>query len=111
MHWRRKWIPKNGKVCWFRKKFMMRSNKFQKLRGEPLVVSLDLCLTYIKRMLKKMNFTWTAGDGSFQRKLDQELCPACEGQLIRIENDDPYEQKRVCSRCNLQILDTLTVQP
>jgi len=111
MHWRRKWIPKNGKVYWFRKKFMMRSNKFQKLRGEPLVVSLDLCLTFTKRMLKKMNFTSTEGDGSFQRRLDQELCPACKSQLVRVENDDPYQQKRVCNRCNLQIFDTLTVQP
>jgi len=51
------------------------------------------------------------GDGSFQRRLDQELCPACKSQLVRVENDDPYQQKRVCNRCNLQIFDTLTVQP
>ena len=47
----------------------------------------------------------------FKRKLDQELCPACDSTLTRVENDEPYEQKRVCSRCNLQIFDTLTVQP
>ena len=111
MHWRRKWIPKNGKAYWFRKKFMMKLKKLVKLREEQFPVNLDWCLTYIKRMLKKKNSTWTKGDGSFKRKLDQELCPACDSPLLRVEDDDPYQQKRTCSRCNIQIYDTLTVQP
>jgi len=44
------------------------------------------------------------GDGSFERKLNNQQCPRCRSAIV-LRRDDAQKREYDCSVCNLKIID------
>ena len=44
------------------------------------------------------------GDGSFERKLNNNQCPRCRS-LIVVKRDEKHKREYQCTACNLKIID------